>query len=183
MKTHVDDTELVRRCLDGDMAAFEALVDHYQKPLFNGCLRMVGSREDAQDIVQTVFLKAYQRLSDFNPEYRFFSWIYKMMANESINFIRSRKRITSDEVPLMATGPSPEDQLADRTREQLIQDALMTVREDQRAILVLKYFGDLSYRELSFVFDLPEKTVKSRLYSARQKMADILGKQGVHSVD
>lgn len=180
---HAQDAELVRRCLDGETEAFGILVDNYQKALFNGCLRMVGSAEDAQDIVQTVFLKAYQKLPEFNPRYRFFSWIYKMMVNESINLIRSRKPIASDEEPLVATSPSPEAALAEQRRDDEIQNALMAIREDYRAILVLKYFGDLSYNELSFVFDLPEKTVKSRLYSARQKMADILTKQGVRRVD
>lgn len=173
------DEELVARCRNGDKDAFGKLVDRYSKPLFNGCYRMVGSYEDAQDIVQTTFLKAYERRDDFDPKYKFFSWIYRIMVNESLNLIGRRKQTVSTEMEIASDAPSPEEEFDRQQLSESVQDALMAIREDYRAIVVLKYFGDLSYQELAFVFDLPEKTVKSRLYTARQHLSDFISRQGV----
>ena len=86
----VDDQDqaLVRQCLDGHTRAFEALVDRYQKPLFNVALRMLDDAQDAEDITQTVFIKAFEKLATYDDRYKFFSWIYKMTVNEALNFTR-----------------------------------------------------------------------------------------------
>jgi RNA polymerase sigma-70 factor (ECF subfamily) len=175
------DARLVARCLDGDMAAFDQLIERYQKPLYNGCLRLVGSAEDAQDTLQTVFLKAYQKLETFDRERRFFSWIYKMMVNEALNSIARRKQFEELSPNLAAPGGSPEELFAQSRLSDRVQDALMTLKPDYRAVIVLKYFGDLSYRELSYVFDVPLKTVKSRLYAARQKLGALIAAEGIAS--
>lgn len=182
MTEHVD-SELVARVLTGDTSAFDALILRYQKPLFNSCLRMVGNREDARDIVQTVFLKAYEKLDTFDRERRFFSWIFRMMMNESLNLM-DRRRPTQELAPsLAAPGFSPEETLLQDERHARIQDALMRLQPDYRAAVVLRYFGDLSYRELAYVLDISEKTVKSRLFSARRRLADWLAGQGMATHD
>ena len=84
MKTE-DDQTLVVRCRNGDRAAFGALVVRYQKPVYNAALRMLRDPEDARDVTQTTFLKAFARLEDFDPRFKFFSWLYRIAINESIN--------------------------------------------------------------------------------------------------
>jgi RNA polymerase sigma-70 factor (ECF subfamily) len=176
--TEPADEVLVTRCRNGDQSAFGRLVERYQKPLFNGCLRIVNSYADAQDVVQTVFLKAYENLGSFDPRYKFFSWIYRMMVNESLNLVQSRKPLADLSHDVVSADKSPEEQVTEEQLSSELQGALMELEPDRRAIVVLKYFADLSYRELSFVFEVPEKTIKSRLYGARQALCGILSKRG-----
>ena len=86
------DAARVRECLAGDPQAFAALVEQYEKPVYNVALRMLRNSEDARDIAQTVFMKAYQNLSNYDPQYKFYSWIYRMAINESLNILRVRGR-------------------------------------------------------------------------------------------
>ena len=107
-----DDAELVNRCLSGDQLAFEPLVTRYQKVLFNVALRMVGNYEDARDIAQTAFVKAFEKLDTYDPRYRFFSWIYRIMMNESLNYLQRRKFHEPLDVNLSSTSDPQQDALA-----------------------------------------------------------------------
>jgi len=169
-----DDQELVERCLHGDVEAFEPLVARYEKPLFNVAFRMVRDREDARDITQTAFVKAYEKLRTFDRRYRFFSWIYRIAVNECLNFV-SRRR---PEARLPIGLPSSDD--PHRTAESgelagRVQEALMALSPDYRLVVVLRHFVGLSYGEMSAVLLIPEKTVRSRLHTARLRLADRLG--------
>ncbi len=177
--TNGDDWQLVQACLQGDTKAFETLIERYQKPIFNLALRMVRDTEDAEDVTQTVFLKAFEKLNTFNPKYKFFSWIYRMTINESINLLNQKKPhdVLDGRLPLMEK--TPDEQYEQEELVELIGAALMRIPVDYRAVLVLRHFGHLSYREIGFVLDAPEKTVKSRLYTARQQLRDVLLKQGL----
>lgn len=176
---HEEDIHLVHRCLQGDTEAFAGLIDKYQKVVFNLALRLSGDFDDAEDVAQTVFVKAYEKLGTFNPQYAFFSWIYKMTVNESLNLIASRKQTT----PLTESLPSPaylpDERLMQDEMQNELGKAIAELPIDQRAILVLRHFADLSYRELGFIFDIAEKTVKSRLYCAREQLREILQNRGV----
>jgi RNA polymerase sigma-70 factor (ECF subfamily) len=170
-----DDTKLIERCMRGDRQAFEALLLKYERPVFNAAYRMLNDRDDARDVTQTVFLKVFENFAQYDPQRRFFSWIYRITLNESINWIGRQKRLqplageTSDE----AAGPEREAENAGIAKE--VQAALMTLTEDYRTVIVLKHFLECSYGEISEVLGIPEKTVKSRLYTARQQMKDALG--------
>src|SRR5262249_12994173 len=87
MTNKLDDNALVQGCLGGDEHAFEILVVRYQGPIYNAVLRMVRDRDDASDLTQNAFLKAYQQLARFDPQYKFFSWLYRIAINESLNFV------------------------------------------------------------------------------------------------
>jgi RNA polymerase sigma-70 factor (ECF subfamily) len=171
---------LVERCRNGDRRAFEALVGRYQKPVFNAALRMLRNPEDARDVAQTVFLKVYEHLGDFDPSHKFYSWIYRIALNESINVLDRRRRlepISGDEVDERL---GAEDELASEQSAQRVQRALMTIKPDYRAVVVLKHFLELSYEDIGLVLELPEKTVKSRLFTARQLLKDALQGDGTH---
>ncbi len=173
------DGYLVERCLEGDRRAFAGLVDRYQKPVFNAALRMLRNPEDARDVAQTVFLKVFEHLGDYDPKYRFYSWIYRIALNESVNVISRRTRqepISGEEVDERA---GADDELAVEQAGQRVQGALMTLKVEHREVIVLKHFLDLSYEEIGRVLQLPEKTVKSRLFTARQLLKDALQVSGI----
>jgi len=163
-----DDTDLVLRSRNGDSAAFEALLIRYEKPVYNAAYRMLMSVEDAKDVTQTVFLKAFEHLGDFDPRYRFFSWIYRIALNESVNCLNKRTRSEELARETDTETDGPDDVMEQEIRSRQIQAALMTISPEYRSVIVLKHFLDCNYLEISQILDIPEKTVKSRLYSARQ---------------
>jgi RNA polymerase sigma-70 factor (ECF subfamily) len=174
------DHALVERCRRGDRQALEALVAEYQKPLYNAAFRILGNPDDAADATQATFLKAFENLDGYDPQYKFFSWIYRIAINESINqFKRIRKQEPLDEGEA-ADDPGPDDALAAGDLSREIQDGLMALNQDHRTVIVLRHFSEFSYRQISEILQVPEKTVKSRLYSARQQMKDQLVANGVH---
>lgn len=172
------DQALIERCQRGDRRALEELLETYQRPVYNAAFRMLGNPEDASDVTQAVFLKVFEHLDRYDPEYKFFSWIYRIAINESINQFKRAKRETElDETePSGARGPVEEAELDADSRR--VQEALMTLQEDYRMVVVLRHFSELSYREISEVLHIPEITVKSRLYTARQLLKDRLGAGG-----
>jgi RNA polymerase sigma-70 factor, ECF subfamily len=173
------DHALIERCKRGDRRALGELVTTYERPVYNAAYRILGNPHDAADITQNVFLKAFERLDQYNPEYKFFSWIYRIAINEAINF-RNRARheteITEDQ--FVADG-RPEDAVGDGQVSVAIQAGLMELQPDYRVVVVLRHFSELSYKEISEILHIPEKTVKSRLYSARQLMKVQLNEMGV----
>jgi RNA polymerase sigma-70 factor (ECF subfamily) len=172
------DLALIEDCRRGDRQALGSLVRRYERPVYNAAFRMLGSADDAADVVQTTFLKAFENLHRYNPQYKFFSWIYRIAVNESINQLNRRKRTEELDERRVASGPGPDATLvADQVSEEL-QAALMTLSDDHRAVIVLRHFTESSYREIGEVLQIPEKTVKSRLFSARKAMKAQLERKG-----
>jgi len=137
---------------------------------------MLGNAHDAEDVTQTVFLNAFLKLRTYDPRYRFFSWIYRMTVNESLNTLKRRKRMVmlEDEPGIAAPAAAP-----DRATE--VQDrvgkALMGLKPDDRAVVVLRHFVSFSYEEIADVLEIPVKTVKSRLFTARERLRLTLGEK------
>jgi RNA polymerase sigma-70 factor (ECF subfamily) len=168
------DEALVARCLRGEVEAFEPLVVRYQRVLYNTAYRLLGDREDARDVAQGALVKAYSKLASFDPRYRFFSWIYRIVVNEALN-TRSRRRPADPLlVDLPTGGAGVEDALASRERADSVQAALLRLSSDDREVIVLRHFAELSYAEIGETLGVPEKTVKSRLHEARQRLGRIL---------
>lgn len=176
-----DDNSLVLECLKGDIGAFAELVDRYQKPLFNTALRMVGDYEEARDITQDVFLKTYNNLAKYQPKYKFFSWVYRILVNESINCLKKRKNHQELNEDMMATGRTPDQEYEANVLSAKMEEALRELTFDARVVIVLRHFNDMGYQEMSDVLSIPAKTVKSRLYSARKNLAGILERRGVET--
>lgn len=172
------DAELVRRCLDGEASCFTSLVERYDRVLYNLALRMVTDEEDARDVVQASFVKTYEKLSSFDPRYKFFSWIYKITLNESLNTLQRRKPMESIPEDLPCDGQVPGEALDQERLGQRIQAALEKLTPDYRQVIVLRHFLELSYREMANVIGIPEKTVKSRLFSARRSLCEVLSPGG-----
>ena len=163
------DRALVKRWLEGHRDAASGLVDRYQMRLFNVALRMLNNVQDAEDVTQTVFLNAFLNLRTYNPRYRFFSWIYRMTVNESLNLLKRRKPTVTleDDLDILAPGAAP-DRAAEV--EDRVGKALMGLKPDDRAVVVLRHFVSFSYREIADVLEIPVRTVKSRLYTARERL-------------
>ena len=181
--TEQSDEDLVRQCRSGEIKSFDLLVERHQRTIFNLALRMVRDSDDAADVSQSVFVKAYENLERFDPQFRFFSWLYRIAVNESLNALEQKRRFEGLEGNDLAADTADEKDDDTVREERRIQDGLMMLSVDQRAVIVLKHMQGLSYREIAQVLDLPEKTIKSRLFSARQTFKDILKKKGVRRND
>lgn len=173
-----DDAALVERALRGDRDAFGVLVRAYEGVLFNVALRMVNDREDARDLTQTAFLKAWQKLDTFDRSRKFFSWIYRIVINESINLLHGRRRHEPVDETRSSDAPTPEDECHTAEIGALVGRALLDLPAEQRELVVLRHFLHLSHREMSETLGVPEKTVKSRLYTARQALSVALERRG-----
>lgn len=174
-----DDPTLVRRCQEGDRHAFEQLVLRYQKPVFNVALRMLHDRQDAMDVAQSTFLKVFEHLADYDPAFRFYSWMYRIAINESLNALGARRPLVGVGGNEADDGPGPERQAEGEQTGRAIEDALMQINPELRMVITLRHFMHLSYEDMADVLQLPEKTVKSRLYSARQLLREHLLRCGV----
>lgn len=174
------DAGRVRDCLAGDQRAFAALVEQYEKPVYNVALRMLRNPEDARDIAQSVFLKAYQNLSNYDPQYKFYSWIYRMAINESLNVLRLRGRNEGPVDERMAADVAgPSELVAEGQARDVVLDALGRLKPEHRAVIVLRYFVDRGYEDMGEILGIDAKTVKSRLYTARQLLKEQLASHGL----
>ena len=129
-----DDTKLIERCRSGDREAFEALLMEYEKPVFNAAYRMLNSRDDAQDVTQTVFLKVFENFDKYDPSRRFFSWIYRITLNESINWLGKTNRLQPLAAEATDEGKRPDEQLDTDQTTTSVQAALMTIKSDYRSV-------------------------------------------------
>ncbi len=172
------DARLAIQFRNGDRKAFAMLVARYEKPIFNTAYRMVQNFDDAADITQNAFVKAFEKIDTFNPSYKFFNWLYKITVNETLNLLNRRKRRLDFEYDPPARVPSPEDDLELNEMGHFLHNALAAMTYDQRIVIVLKHLLMLPYSEIAVILDIPEKTVKSRLFSARHILRNELLKQG-----
>lgn len=168
-----DEDRLIGRCLDGDKAAFEPLVARYHGPLFRVAARLLGDREEARDVTQTAFLKAYQSLASCDRQRKFFSWIYRILVNECLNTLRGRRRTQALDQGLAAP-PEQADRLVSAETRTRVRRALLELSPEQRDVIVMRHFAEMSYEEVAAALKVPEKTVKSRLFSARQRLCELL---------
>lgn len=167
-----DEDGLIGRCLAGDKSAFEPLVERYYRPLFRAASRLLGDQEQARDATQTAFLKAYQSLATCDRQRRFFSWIYRILVNECLNTLRTRRPMQGlDDGLAAAVTADPIDTSETRRR---VRKALLELPADHRDVIVLRHFAELRYEQIAAALGIPEKTVKSRLFSARQRLCELL---------
>ena len=173
-----DEDGLIGRCLDGDSAAFEPLVERYHAPLFRVAARLLGNREEARDATQTAFLKAYQALATCDRQRKFFSWIYRILVNECLNVLRARRPMQDLDGSLAAPAGKADAVESAETRTR-VRRALLELTAEQRDVIVLRHFAEMRYEQIAAALRIPEKTVKSRLFSARQRLCELLVRERV----
>ncbi len=168
----------VERCRKGDLEAFGTLIDRYERPVFHAVLHMVGEAEDAREICQQVFMKAFEHLSSYDPNRKFFSWIYRVAMNESINYLKARRPHEPLSERLHYPQPGPAERYEATEQRNHLQKAILGLDENYRVVVILRHFLHLSYREIADVLSVPEKMVKSRLFTARQLLRQRLEAKG-----
>lgn len=188
--TRTEERSTIDRVLSGETDAFELLVVHNQRKIYNLCLRMTGNPEDASDLTQDAFLKAYQNLSGFKGESGFSLWLYRLASNVCIDHLRREKRRARQsltyqdesgdavELELPDERFTPEGELDRRQIIEGIQAGLATLSEEHRQILVLREVNELSYDEIAALLEISAGTVKSRISRARVMLRKFLLEQG-----
>ena len=182
-----EDRELLEAVRAGDATAYRGLVEKYQNRVYSMVYGMVRNREDARDITQDAFVKAYNNLDSFRLESSFYTWLYRIAMNLAIDFLRkSKRRPTTEFDETIATRDeggidevhntlSPRAALERKQLYDRIMSAMQKLPDDQRQVILLRELEGLSYREISDVMDIPEGTVMSRLFYARKKLQKLLG--------
>lgn len=181
-----DEKILIGQILSGDQDAFAQLVQQYQKPVYNLCLRMVSNPTDAEDLAQEAFVKAWRGLRFYKHEAAFSTWLYRLTANVCIDFLRKQKRkntvsLTEEdaqELEVPDAEPMPEEQLLHREKQQAVSAAMVQLDEDYRLVMTLRVVEELSYEQIAEVLDIKVGTVKSRLARARERLRKILLQNG-----
>ncbi len=175
----LDNATLIRQTLEGQEKPFEILIDRYQKVIYNVALRMLNDVQDAEDIAQTVFIKVYQNLRTFDFKHKFFNWIYRMAINESLNLGEQRRRFEGLEVDYASEDHSPEKNYESLELSNQVGSSLMGIEPEYRILIILKHLQELSYGEISYILEMSEKKVKSRLFTARHLLKDVMVKRGI----
>ena len=182
--------ELVRRAAGGDADAFGQLVLAYQKQVYALALRMTGSPDDALDLSQEAFLRAWRGLASYRFDASFSTWLYRLASNVCIDFLRRQKRertvplqVISEEegereLSLPDPSPGPEERVLTAMEQVQVQEAMSQLEPEYRAALTLRVIHGRSYAEIAQILGIREGTVKSRIARAREKMRAALQKNG-----
>ncbi|MBI2264053.1 MAG: sigma-70 family RNA polymerase sigma factor [Armatimonadetes bacterium] len=181
----MEDLELVRKAEQGNQGAFASLLERYKNAVYSLLYRTIGDREDARDLTQETFLRAYRKLSSFNPAYRFSTWIFRIATNLAID--RHRKRpprtisLGTDEgaVDIADPRPDPSQEVLGRLKAEAVMKALAKLPEALRAVLVLRFVKKLSYDDIAAIRGEPLGTIKTRIFRGREQMLRQLKTEGV----
>ncbi len=182
---------LVRRCISGDAAAWEEIVQRYHRRIYNICYRFAGSADDAQDLAQEVFIKMYRTLSSYDAERgALMTWMTTLTRNLLVDHFRKTKhdRMTDsldttsseheDAMPLGERipdrGPAPDTRVQSREARETVHEALQKLSPELREAVILRDLQDMDYREIATVLKVPEGTVKSRINRGRGELARLL---------
>jgi RNA polymerase sigma-70 factor (ECF subfamily) len=187
------DPELVVRALAGREDCFEELVRRYQRPIVAYVYRMVGDYDAALDLAQEVFIKVYNSLGRYRPEFKFSTWIYRIAHNAAIDQLRRRGASRTEEMevageggttfekPLASKSLTPEQETERSERRAEIEEVVALLPHAYRELIVLRHSHDLSYDEIAEVTALPLGTVKNRIFRAREAMRELLVARGITS--
>ena len=184
---------VISQILQGSTDAFAGIVDAHEKQIYNLALRMLQNPEDAQDITQEVFLKAYSELGRFRGDSRLSVWLYRMTYNLSIDLLRRQKRRPTvsmvfetedgeEEMEFPDLRCAPETALEQKELREAVCAALDSLTDEHRQILLMREYAGQSYTQIAQALRISEGTVKSRIARARKQIAKILLKNGTFSV-
>jgi len=182
----MDDLKIIESCLLGNTQIFSRLIDNYKNMVYNLAYRMSNNPQEAEDISQEAFLRAFQSLTHFNPTYKFSTWLYQITLNiirdkfkkKELNPASLDAPVETDDSEFFSQladfTNNPEQIMAQKEDVQEIQQAIYLLPLKYREVLVLRHLQDLSYIEIANILKLPQGTVKIRLYRAREQLKKIL---------
>jgi RNA polymerase sigma factor (sigma-70 family) len=181
-----DDFALIQQCLSGNRESFRPLVQRYQSSVFDAVVRMVADPENAKDIVQESFVKAFTKLQSYDPRYPFRVWITKIAINHAIDFLRKSKlNLVRLEEPregmegpiyrqIPDDSPDPLETLERAESSKRIRDAILNLDPKLRAVIVLRHFENMEYEQIAEALQIPMGSVKNRLFRARAQLQELL---------
>lgn len=181
-KQKQEDFRFIRLAISGEQKAYENLMKRYQPQIYHLMLKMVHSADEAQDLVQEAFMKAFASLPHFNYEYAFSTWLYKIASNNCIDHLRKKKlQMFSIDAPVSHQDDTyhyeipdltyyPDREILQKERSELIRSAIDELPENYRTVIQLRHTEELSYEEISEILKIPIGTVKARLFRAREML-------------
>jgi len=185
------DKQLVASALKGDEAAYRELLERFRRPVFSLIYRMIGDREQAEDLAQESFVKAFNNLDSYNPKYRFSSWLFKIANNHAIDHLRRAKLSTvsihgsphatnpereeETRIVLETKDESPEQEIMALELGGEIEEAISRLRPDYQTAVILRHIENRPYEEIAEIMDVPIGTVKTLWHRARAELREALG--------
>jgi RNA polymerase sigma factor (sigma-70 family) len=175
-----DDQILIKKALEGNESAYKTLLERHKDAVFHIIVKIVRSQEEARDLVQETFMKAFSSLASYNFQYRFTTWLYKIAANNCIDFLRKKRldALSLDQPVVTKDGEvtfelpdwtySPEADLASKQKSLSIDQAIDSLPEKYREVIVFRHKQDKSYEEIAQILGIPVGTVKARIFRARE---------------
>lgn len=189
MTTELTDNEIIRKVLDGDHQHFAVLVKRYQNFVFTITLRYTEIREDAEEISQDVFVKAFKSLKDFRGDSKFTTWLYTIVTTSSITFLRKKKIQThslyNEHVFELADSQDSgmrANQVEQKSRSAMVNEAIRMLGPEDAQIITLFYKGEQSLEEISQIMGIEPNAAKVRLHRARQRLREKMEKHFVHEL-
>jgi RNA polymerase sigma-70 factor (ECF subfamily) len=176
------DLYYIGKVLEGNQNAYTSLVDRHKDHAYNLALKICGNHEEAEEIAQDAFIKAYRSLEQFKMKSKFATWLYRIVYNTAISFVRSRKKqpLSLDDFPADATdfigANLSEEEAEDEYRRTLANFALQKISEEERGLIGLFYYDELSTDEIAVITGISKSNIKVKLFRARQKMIGIIEK-------
>ena len=169
------ETEIVARVLKGDRKAYALLVEEYKSPIYNLAYRMTGNSEDADDLTQNTFIRAYQYLWRYDTRKKFFTWLYTLALNLIRNHFKKKKYNKSSEnismLSLADKNPSAEEKLIE---DQEISSYLLRLEDELRALMIMKYMQELSFEEIAQITGKSLSAIKMRIYRGLAKLKELM---------
>jgi RNA polymerase sigma-70 factor (ECF subfamily) len=191
------DFELIEKAKNGDQSAFAELMGYYREALYFLLLRMVNSKEDAEDLTIETFEKAFRKIETYKPVYAFSTWLFRIATNHGIDFMRSVEKRMNDfyidknvdfsneqSKPSIISENSlnPEEEIVSQQQKRILKKLVQKLPPDYRRIIVLRYFEEYSYGEIAKKLDLPLGTVKARLHRSRELLLSTLKKHNINDI-
>ncbi|MFT5834883.1 MAG: RNA polymerase sigma factor (sigma-70 family) [Cognaticolwellia sp.] len=183
----LEDYENVKKAIEGDQKAYTFLMKRYQNAIYHMMFRMIGRKEDADDLTQEAFSKAFNKLSSYAPRYAFSTWLFKIASNNCIDHIRKKRLVllSIDETieneggqtfsnNLKSTNLDPEQKFIQQQRIKLMRTLMRQLSEKYRLMIELRFFEELSYEEISRELDIPLGTVKAQLFRAKEILYSLM---------
>ena len=176
-----DEQKIIEEIISGQSRPYRILVERYQNPVFRVILKIVGDTEDAKELTQDVFVKAYESIWQYKSEYKFFSWIYRIAINNALLFVKRRKKHIKTENMSLKSFQIVDQNDENENRDNLLSRSLQELSGYYQPVIILKYYADLSYTDIAETLGISEKKVKSRLFDARKTLKERLMEYGFFS--
>ncbi|WP_193774505.1 RNA polymerase sigma factor [Vallitalea guaymasensis] len=177
--------DYIKNLIEKDQIAFRKLVEEYQSKFLTMAYKFTDDYNDAEDLCQEIFIKVYRNLSGFKNQSKLSTWLYKIAINTCLDWNRRNKpkifnitNIMDKSVKELSSKHNTEQIIIYKERQQMVHNAVYSLKDKYKTIVILYHFNQLSYKEISFILNIPVKTIETRLYRGRKQIKEQLMKEG-----